>query len=279
MVAKALNRTEDQILECIRAYMDGKTLQEAGGLHNIVPSTLQRIIHRRGLHTRNSSESHRKYAVNLSVFDELNEHSEYWAGFLFADGCIQSNKKRNEIKLAISSKDHNHMLKYQKFLQTDAPVRIVNNGSGFPGYTYSGQLSVLSTHSGELVQKLINLGLTGPRTPLGGLGLSRHFWRGYVDGDGYLGKPSGEKARIGLCGTLPAIEAFMRFVDASGVKSQVQPYQASSIWQVYYSSRVAARVARILYADSSVHLDRKYLIAEHMMRYESGEVAWAQYDE
>ena len=46
----------------------------------------------------------RKYNLNENFFDEINDKSVYWLGFLYADGSVRmKNNKSGELKLKLPS--------------------------------------------------------------------------------------------------------------------------------------------------------------------------------
>jgi hypothetical protein len=51
----------------------------------------------------------RKYNVNENFFDELNEKSVYWLGFLYADGYVRlKDGKSGEVKLKLDADFRNY---------------------------------------------------------------------------------------------------------------------------------------------------------------------------
>jgi len=53
----------------------------------------------------------RKYTLNEEFFDELNEKSVYWLGFLYADGCVRK-RKSSELRLKLKKEDKSHIEKF-----------------------------------------------------------------------------------------------------------------------------------------------------------------------
>ena len=52
---------------------------------------------------------------NASAFDEYSENSCYWAGFLAADGNVDT---KNRIRIMLKYDDINHLEKFKEFLQS-----------------------------------------------------------------------------------------------------------------------------------------------------------------
>ena len=68
--------------------------------------------HKIGLHKDKSILSHNKLAILLEEKNEI----YYWLGFLMADGHFS---KLNDIKLAVSAKDLNHLEKFGKLINAN----------------------------------------------------------------------------------------------------------------------------------------------------------------
>ena len=88
---------------------------------------------------------------------------------------------------------------------------------------------------------------------------NRDFWRGMVDGDGWVSITNNHN--IGLCGTHDAVKHFMGFIG-----QQVKIRQVVGCFEIRYSCNSAKSVARILYQDAAIFLDRKYQNALEVLR-------------
>lgn len=121
-----------------------------------------------------------KYKVNDRAFSQYNKEAAYWAGFLAADGCVDS---LNRVRLYLGLKDVGHLYKIKEFLGADHKV-----GENHQRDRCSFELTNVS-----LVKDLYNLynikpnksrdleyPMQMPRS------LDSHFIRGYWDGDGTL---------------------------------------------------------------------------------------------
>lgn len=128
----------------------------------------------------------RKYKLNEQFFNELNEKSTYWLGFLYADGYVRmKDGKSGELKLKLKESDKEHIQMFLNHLDCDKPIICgVDNKSKFCSVT---------VYSNILVNKLIELGCVNNKTqkirlPNLSDDLMRHFIRGYFDGDGSISK-------------------------------------------------------------------------------------------
>ena len=184
--------------------------------------------------------------------------SAYWAGFLLADGCIHFHLGRYpKVILELGIEDREHVEKFREFLQAEAGVKV----------SHKGAAARFEVTSQRLVSDLLSLGITERKsltaTVSPSLENNRDFWRGVIDGDGWLGYNSGNgRPHIGLIGTRATIESFQDFCGIEGTVGT--QYKMSTA--VYYS-RKAAKVARVLYAETKLYLDRKKILADSIMEY------------
>ena len=110
--------------------------------------------------------------------------------------------------------------------------------------------------------RLTALGIApGPKTgrehaPLG-LELNRHFWRGIVDGDGWV---SPARRVIGLVTASPTLlDQFVRFLEETiGCSPTLTERNKGTLYQATLSGSHAAMLASILYTESTFALPRKH---------------------
>jgi hypothetical protein len=87
--------------------------------------------------------------------------------------------------------------------------------------------------------------------------LLKHYWRGLVDGDGWVITNKNGKPTIGLCGTKEICEGFKAFCQSvSPTKANVSKNRGS--YQYAVSGSFTIPIIRALYQDATIYLDRKY---------------------
>jgi hypothetical protein len=128
----------------------------------------------------------RKYNLNEHFFDELNEKSSYWLGFLYADGFVRmKDGKSGELKIKLKDTDKNHIEKFLSDIECKKTIKCgIDNKSKFCSVT---------VYSNVMVNKLFELGCVNNKTqkirlPNLNKNLMHHFIRGYFDGDGSVSK-------------------------------------------------------------------------------------------
>jgi len=128
----------------------------------------------------------RKYKLNEHFFDELNEKSAYWLGFLYADGYVRmKDGKSGELKLKLKDTDVGHISKLLNDLECDNPIKC--------GVDKKSKFCSVTIYSNLMVNRLFDLGCVNNKTqkirlPKLGEVLMPHFIRGYFDGDGSISK-------------------------------------------------------------------------------------------
>lgn len=214
----------------------------------------------------------RIYALDDYFFDVIDtEAKAYWLGFITADGCVQAGAygtagwQRHQLYVKLQQSDAGHLEKLKADMSAESPVRLV------PIRDYPAAEIVMS--SPHLVESLIRLGVT-PRKSLtvepwvGSGGLMRHYWRGMLDGDGTIVRHPErryEKWHLRLLGTKACMDAFGVWASVvCGSTAKVQP--KGNIWTWTAGGLASPQLlARALYGDATVYLDRKHALALQLM--------------
>jgi len=248
--------SSEQIDQVIELYKSGKTSSKLAFQFNVSDSSILRYLEYRGVKRRSRSEINRKYQINKGVFNNKKEESSYWIGFLLADGSIEKRENRlDKIKIGLGIKDKLHLEKFNNFLGTDYKI-----------YTTSKEpndIVAISVTSNKLVERLSKFGIvpnkvkgTNPQNIN-----NRHFWRGVIDGDGYLSKHSrDEKKEIGLAGSKQTCVKFKQFAKQfSATEASINKASGTFRWRT--TGNYAIQIAKKLYENSSIYLKRKYKLA------------------
>lgn len=219
---------------------------------------------------RNRSEARKIYRVDESVFDNLNEHSLYWIGFLFADGCLTQTRSGTwRLSLGLQSSDRNHIEKFKDFLSATNPIEEEKRTLISEGKVYNrSRIQILSNKLGE---KLTSYGLVKnlKMNPIELLAKSKHFWRGVIDGDGSVViHKNTNRCQIIFLGNLDLAvkyQIFVRKLIPESVANIRRCGKEGKIFSVGLDGYQAVKLARYLYEDSKVFLDRKKAKAIEMI--------------
>lgn len=250
---------EDSIDVC-RLYRSGCSINKIGRMKAVDPSTVWECLKACGEEIRDQSARARLYPLDETAFDVANEEVAYWVGMLMADGCVTIRKKGTHcLTLALAERDAAHVEKFQRFLKTTNPIRILDNNRN--GSTCRQNLHSLTVTSKPICQRLMGYGVV-PRKSKGAtvcdpFAMDRHFWRGMVDGDGCVKVYKGNNPHLGLVGSLPLMEQYVAFVHTK-LGYSINLYKHGNVYYANLGSRRAIAAAKLLYDDSTVFLERKY---------------------
>lgn len=250
--------TDGEEKEICELYKSGESSVEISNKFDVSPDGVRRVLKRNGVERRNQKEAQRQYELDDTVFEEINEESAYWLGFLMADGCVSQKKNDSYvISLHVATKDKEHLEKFRDFLNSNHPI---HDRTTYGGYSKGSEFSTITLHSDKLAKDLKSYGVVERKSMSAEvndrLKDNRHFWRGVVDGDGYL-KEHDVTVSVDLVGSKNLLKQFKEFVTSfCSTKSSVLEHKSIYRYMVC-GSNVASTVISKLYSNCSVYLDRK----------------------
>ena len=202
-----------------------------------------------------------KNTVNENFFNELNEKSSYFLGYIFADGNISWNTKKGYYSTTItaSEKDKEHLEKLRFLISSTKPLI-------YSSKTKSYRLII---NSKKLCKKLMEYGLTPrksltikfPNIPLSQL---KHFVRGVIDGDGnvrYVKRKRSPYFEITIAsGSKKFCECLIKSIKQSiGLSANIRKV-GNNTHIIQYSCNRGEKLAEYIYSNSNIFLERKYLV-------------------
>lgn len=243
------------IIEFIRR---GHTLSETMRNFNHTYGTIKKIFKDIGIVSPSGGT---KFRWDDTFFDSIDtEDKAYWLGFISADGYIQHNK----IGISLAVIDKNHLEKFVKSIGAQHPVRIYRKQN----FKSTCRVEVFSKHAVNSLKKL-GVGERKSHTlrPCKAIPreLMRHYWRGLLDGDGWITKNTGQRS-LGLCGSLHTVVGFKLFVKRY-VPTTQKVRRMRSIYAFSLSGKkLSQKLCRVLYGGSTVYLDRKKERADNLIK-------------
>ena len=228
------------------------SVSELLDVFKVCKRTLYNYLNRYNLHIINSPK------FDTKIFDKIDtEEKSYWLGFLYADGYICGYN--NQVELSLKSTDINHLYKFHKFLKDSREVSTCIKVSKVE--TYSRCRYVLGNN--HFRNRLIDLGCISNKSlylkfpDINIFSNKKYvidFIRGYIDGDGCISDSRG-RLRIQICGTKSFLTSLrVYFPEFSFPKKD----KRSNVFTIQTSHTKADKVAKILYENSSIYLDRKF---------------------
>lgn len=263
------------IEEYINTSIYERSVQKLSDKYGVNKKTIYRYLKERGVKITNV---HNKIPFKEDFFDVIDsEEKAYWLGFLYADGYISSREYR--IGLSLSTKDIDHLAKYGKSLDYSKGMNITTTHQFGSKDIYNKNGEILQMCStvitNEHMWNALNEKGCVPNKSLilkfpdesifKSIELIRHFIRGYVDGDGTIGVYPHSKtnpnleASLLIVGTKPFLEGVQKYLGIQGFLMQKKNCNELT-YRLGYSNSKAEKVAKMLYENASIYLDRKYNI-------------------
>jgi hypothetical protein len=147
---------------------------------------------------RIARRGNRLYPLNEAAFAlPLSPAAEYWAGMLITDGCVSDGV----IKIALAEVDERHLAEFRAWIG-GPPLRREGKAAAF----------VWAAFSRRLEADLGALGIVARKTASAAaehiLAASPDFWRGVIDGDGWISKRGVNRDSLRLYGAQPLLQQF-----------------------------------------------------------------------
>jgi hypothetical protein len=247
---------EDMICE---QYLQGKSSVMLQKEYKISPDTVLKLVRSRGYTPRTFTEAYTKYTFNHNFFENIDtEAKAYFLGFMVADGHVGTK----EVILDLGTKDRHIIEEFVTSIEGNNKIADKQCKSNFNTIEKPiCYMSRLNLRSDKMIADLNNLGLTRNKTydviiPKVKKELERHFWRGVMDGDGYVsvhGKIY-TTLEVGICGHINTVTAFSEFLKRNNIKS-TKIFPDHSIFAVRVSgSKYALKFLDLIYKDSDPKL-------------------------
>lgn len=220
---------------------------------NIPEWSLKKIITKEGWGVQ------KRTIGNSAAFGTINEYSAYWAGFIAADGCVDS---KNRLRVMLKAEDITHLEKLKSFLLATHKISV--------NTTQYNRCS-LDVTSSELCADLRNNFLIFPRkTDNIELSIIKEpymssFIRGIFDGDGSLCESfSNKNSKTATTYTTFSsgseqfiTDLFFYLQITIGTNGHLQKFSDRK-WQIKYNTNDSVLLLNYLYSNAKVYLDRKY---------------------
>lgn len=218
------------------------------------------------------------YPCNENFFDELNEKSLYWLGFLAADGNLYKHHYTYSISLKLATKDKEHLIKFKDHINSLSPIHdfvVKKKGEAFKKREYFSSQFTISSE--KIFNRLAEFNIVPAKThiykfpdQLKNHPDVRHFIRGCLDGDGWWrehrnnGKDYTTEIRVGMCGTPAFIREVFDIIKQECVIDSGSYYVRKSGNTAdfeFCAKRDVNDIVDYLYQDATIYLPRKRDIA------------------
>lgn len=192
-----------------------------------------------------------KYKVNYRFFEKWTPESAYVFGFIAADGYIHYGDK-NYLQIEVAAYDRDILEKIKQVMQFEGPILESNRNTVRLQINNKKIISDLIAKGIPAVNKTTEL--VYPKTLPNEL--SRHFIRGYCDGDGSI-YDHGRHGRLQLLGT-KALLAEIKHITKVNNKVGYRGNSGANIYVLAVGGKKGQDIMHWLYEDATIYLDRKY---------------------
>lgn len=218
------------------------------------------------------------YPCNENFFDELNEKSLYWLGFLAADGNVYKHQYSYSLSLKLADKDREHLLKFKTDIESLSPIHNTIKKASSEAFKKKEYPAVqLTINSEKIFNRLAEFNIVPAKShiyrfpdQLKNHPDVRHFIRGCLDGDGWWrehrnnGKDYTTEIRVGMCGTPIFVREMFDIIKMICNIQSGSYYIRKSGKTGDFEFCAKADVNKIvdwLYQDATIFLERKRAIA------------------
>lgn len=243
----------------ILLYLNGMKLLDIAKTLNASSATILKYVKENNIVQRKPEG--RIYSLNHNFFETIDtEEKAYFLGLLSADGCVSKN---SAISISLKHSDRKHLEKFLQAIGANNPIR------DFFSYGFNKDHSKRFLQSGvyisskKMFSDLNKLGIVPKKSlilrPYYNIKdeLKRHFFRGLIDGDGWISCGKDKKWSIGLCGSYWVVDFFQKFVKEH-IQTKAKILTDKNIFRFSVSGNVLCKLtAELIYKDSKIYLDRK----------------------
>ena len=261
---------EERFKRGMQLYLDGMSLTQASKEVGSSSKRLSKYLKDNGVEITNPVKVRQMNEDFFKVIDT--EQKAYWLGFIYADGYITEYKRGERVKsmslgIGLKAIDEKHLQKFLndiEYVNGKITHRIVKGANNV-----SHEAVRTIVNNTQMCRDLIELGvtprkshtLTFPSRDIVPDHLLQHFIRGYVDGDGYIGYVTNSpRLRFGVIGTRWFLEGLMErnpMFEAT-IKIDKRSTITTSNNSIDLTHTKAEAIAKYLYTNANVYLDRKY---------------------
>jgi intein-encoded DNA endonuclease-like protein len=259
----------------INFYKNGKSTNEISKLIGITHQSVCYILKSnkikiRKINHNEIADKFRKYHIDFSIFENLNEIGAYYLGIFYADGSVSNNKNHRTSQFSITLKDTDEHILLDLIHDLKSNCVLYNGGCSINNKTFKNKRLVISNY--KFINILKKFGMDSnnnykKHVPRLNNKFYSHFVRGFLDGDGYITKhhhkSRDKKRRYGHIATgfaityksfgIDLIKLINKFTAVNG-----KLYKMKSIWAIRYTHNKAKKILQWIYDNPIRKLNRKH---------------------
>lgn len=199
--------------------------------------------------------------LNPGAFKEITPENSYWAGFIAADGCVDS---KGRIRFYLQLSDHQHLNKFADFVQSDHTISLDETRN-----RCSLEFTCVEMVADLLKWNIVPNKSIGYRPPDTLQELSS-FMRGYFDGDGTICESFSNKNSVtatlyaGLACSYNFRDWLVKKLPEISSEITLKQHKRDNHVTITMNTNKSIAFLNFIYKDSSekTRLDRKYDLFE-----------------
>lgn len=238
-------------LKIIELYKNGVTSKEICKQCKCSTNTISKLLDKYNIPRRQK----RKTNKDFTKFKNLDSpETQYWLGFICADGSIEYNEKSRVYKVSLFSKDEEIIDKYIRYFGENTVSKFAKKNGLFEAYI----------NSKELCEYFINELNIIPNKSLvldPNVEFTTNFILGYFDGDGCIRNSSEKQTRYECnitCGSKIFINKIKEILDKQDIYSIIYQHSDCNAYKIRIDRKEESeKFYRWLYKDAVVCLTRK----------------------
>lgn len=268
MPAELSSKIQKEVLEI---YFKILNVPETSKVTGYATSTIYRILRKFEVELKPQSYLKDKHKDSKCFTDFTREDDSYFYGLLLSDGNLSHSESRlSRIQIALQRRDEDILCKFKSFIGTENKIvrydKKITEGTS--------EHSHIGVNSYTIYNRLIGLGMSPRKSGKEQLPKfdwlnNKDFWRGVIDGDGSLHYQHGAP-KIKLIGSLELVEGFNDFCWKNCFTQKRKAYpelKHEGLYTISFNGEEAMYIAKILYTDCDLRLDRKLILAKEFVEY------------
>jgi hypothetical protein len=252
----------------VESYLRLKSITKVRKEIEFCQETIAKILAVHGINQFNHYDEKRNRKINQNYFEKIDtEEKAYWLGFIAADGYVSHENSR--LTITLSSIDKDHLIKFQKALETDNPIRDFIKKS--PASGKPCPQSIIGISSRKMITDLERLGIIQKKSlvlkpPLLSDEMILPFIRGYFDGDGGYSRHRVKRRSYSLqtAATFTGTKEVCEFISDFLKKYELNPIftkrfkdETNNYTLMINGNLNVAKVSYILYKNATIFMNRK----------------------
>lgn len=191
----------------------------------------------------------RKYKINENYFDDFNDHSSYWLGFLWGDGYLSDTRS---VGIELSAYDYIHLEKFKYFISSSQPLKFRTRNI----FNKDHDTVILSLNSKILYNRLVSIGYSDKEIPDCDFEFIP-FLRGLYDSDGSFCHSS-RGFNFNLLGKEKLLNFILnKLIVDFGIETNANVVSRGGIYSLTISGKQVPKIMDLIYDNSEISLDRK----------------------